>query len=99
MRVAELRFLVRAFDAVIMLANCRLNDVLFWTAGSPLGWFSDALEPVTKPQLAPVWRLRSGPVTHTQRLFITKTTEPGKHFLIGTGSNFSRHGQFTGIAT
>jgi hypothetical protein len=52
-RVAELRFLVRAFDAVIMLANCRLNDVLFWTAGSPLGWFSDALEPVTKPQLAP----------------------------------------------
>ena len=49
MRVAELRFLVRAFDAVIMLANCRLNDVLFWTVGSPLGWFSDALEPVTKP--------------------------------------------------
>ena len=63
MRVAELRFLVRAFDAVIMLANRRLNDVLFWTAGSPLGWFSDALEPVTKPQLAPVWRLRSGPLT------------------------------------
>jgi len=62
-RVAELRFLVRAFDAVIMLANRRLNDVLFWTAGSPLGWFSDALEPVTKPQLAPVWMLRSGPLT------------------------------------
>jgi hypothetical protein len=48
---------------VIMLANCRLNDVLFWTVGSPLGWFSDASEPVTKPQLAPVWRLRSGPIT------------------------------------
>ena len=32
MRVAELRFLVRAFDAVIMLATVDWNDVLFWTA-------------------------------------------------------------------